>query len=229
MTTPLDEEQVLFDRLADGELSPRERQDFLASLDGRVDGWRRCALALLEGQAWRRELRSFAADKALTPVTPVPHTDSRSLATHAERWWAVAACLLLAFGLGWSLHSPSTAVPHANEVAVLPRNAPELPPGAAAVPLANSQDAVTLVVRDIEGKSQRLQLPLVEVSGGDSNGSLTAGTLPAELRDGLQNRGLDLRSRRRFAPLFFEQDQELVPMVIPVDDTFVVPVNRPVY
>lgn len=53
--------------------------------------------------------------------------------------------------------------------------------------------------------------------------------LPAELRARFRDRGFDLQRRRRFAPMFFEQNQQLVPMVVPVDDTFVVPVSRPVY
>jgi hypothetical protein len=53
--------------------------------------------------------------------------------------------------------------------------------------------------------------------------------LPAGLRANLQNRGLDVQRRRRYAPMFFEQDDRLLPMVVPVEDTYVVPVSRPVY
>ena len=54
-------------------------------------------------------------------------------------------------------------------------------------------------------------------------------SLPPGFLEKLQQRGLDLESRRRYAPLYFEQNEQLVPMVVPVDDAHVVPVNRPVY
>ena len=53
--------------------------------------------------------------------------------------------------------------------------------------------------------------------------------LPPALREKFQDRGLDVQRRRRYALLFFERDEQLVPMVVPVDDTYVVPVNRPVF
>ncbi len=51
----------LFDRLADGELSPAEERTLLAALDDEPGAWRACALALLESQTWRRELSSAQA------------------------------------------------------------------------------------------------------------------------------------------------------------------------
>ncbi len=41
------------DRLVDGRLSPAARRALLTELDQRPDGWRRCAGAFLEAQAWR--------------------------------------------------------------------------------------------------------------------------------------------------------------------------------
>ena len=54
-------DDVLFDRLVDGELSAAERRELLASLDGRPTGWRRCALAFLEAQTWQDELALWPA------------------------------------------------------------------------------------------------------------------------------------------------------------------------
>ena len=44
------------DRLVDGGLSGPERRDLLLRLDADPEGWRRCALAFLEDQAWRQAL-----------------------------------------------------------------------------------------------------------------------------------------------------------------------------
>src|SRR5436190_5285198 len=97
---------VLFDRLVDGELNAAERRKLLASLDKQSEGWRRCALAFLEAQSWRQELGQVARN--LQPATKVPSlrlskapkTDKSRWADGA-RWLALAAGLLLAFGIGW--------------------------------------------------------------------------------------------------------------------------------
>ena len=52
-------DEAVFDRLADGELSLEETRSLLRSLDERPDGWRRCALAFLEAQAWSQELQKL--------------------------------------------------------------------------------------------------------------------------------------------------------------------------
>ena len=44
------QDDILFDRLVDGELSSTERRQLIASLDDRPGGWRRCALAFVEAQ-----------------------------------------------------------------------------------------------------------------------------------------------------------------------------------
>ena len=52
----------IFDRLVDGELTADERRALLASLDSRPDGWRRCALAFLEAQAWGSDFRQMVRE-----------------------------------------------------------------------------------------------------------------------------------------------------------------------
>lgn len=44
------------DRLVDGELTPDEYRALLQTIEMHPDGWRRCALAFLEAQAWGQEL-----------------------------------------------------------------------------------------------------------------------------------------------------------------------------
>src|ERR1017187_5596583 len=66
-----------FDLLVDGELSETDRRDLLLELEHEPDGWRRCALAFLEAQCWKAELRQIAAPAAaelvrLEPVSQIP-------------------------------------------------------------------------------------------------------------------------------------------------------------
>ena len=67
MTQPSENDDALFDRLVDGELSDFERQRLLASLDDpqgvwRDQGWRRCALAFLEAQTWGHQFKHMLAE-----------------------------------------------------------------------------------------------------------------------------------------------------------------------
>lgn len=108
---------VWLDRLVDGELSPAERRELVARLEAEPEGWRRLALAFLEAQAWREELRGLdeaplvaAPPSRSAPAEPsrVPDAGGRwgALGQHgpaASSWLALAASLLMAFGLGsWS-------------------------------------------------------------------------------------------------------------------------------
>ncbi len=49
-----------FDLLADDELNEDERRELLATLDDQPEGWRRCALAFLESQCWKKNVRRNA-------------------------------------------------------------------------------------------------------------------------------------------------------------------------
>ncbi len=59
-----DSDFASLDRLVDGTLEPTERSALLRHLDAQPDGWRRCALAFLEAQAWSEALHPLAAPRA---------------------------------------------------------------------------------------------------------------------------------------------------------------------
>jgi hypothetical protein len=229
------DDNLIFDRLADGELSNAERQELLASLDSRADGWRRCALALLEAQTWRRDFKSFMTQEAPPTVVQVAATVPPELPArpmrgtfsigHVDRWLTLAASALVAFGVGWQMRGLDSPVP-INEPASINE---QVAADNTATKRIDSRDAVTLIVKDDQGKHQRVRLPLVD--GPELEGQIVelSPQVSPQMRASLQNRGLDLQSKRRYAPLFFEHGKQVVPMVVPVNDTYVVPVNRPVY
>lgn len=237
--TTRDRLDALLDRLVDGELSGGERRDLLESLDRRSDGWRRCALAFLEAQAWRGGMRQAVNGFALQSATEgaVPADPSVTLAEKstpvrsrsaraAGAWLATAAGLLVAFGLGRAM-SPDNAAPPTGQVAQQPHvSEPGVP---AAADQAHDADVVTLVVDDGRGRARRVRVPLV---AGDRLGR-QFGDAPqwaaAEVRRRLAEQGVDLQARRRYAPLFFEEQDRIVPLIVPVDDAVVTPVSRQVY
>lgn len=136
---PLD--PALLDLLVDGELSPAEERALLLRLEAAPEGWRHCALAFLEAQAWKRAMRVETGGAAATALAPQPASDlgggpgsaptplrlatadsmsaadslpaadplaaapaDRRAADDAARpvgrWLALAAGVLLAFGIG---------------------------------------------------------------------------------------------------------------------------------
>jgi len=106
------------DRLVDGSLPDAERRTLLLRLDNEPDGWRRCALAFLEAQAWREAFAPLAISAASVPApTTLRVAASASKPSRiAARWTALAAGLMAAFALGWTLkyveplETPSTLV-----------------------------------------------------------------------------------------------------------------------
>jgi hypothetical protein len=95
---------VLFDLLVDGELDPARRDVLLLRLDTVPDGWRRCALAFLEAQAWRSDMRAAIATPAETqPHHPNSVVPARSRFARARRLAVAALAMLFAFSAGWLL------------------------------------------------------------------------------------------------------------------------------
>jgi len=114
----------LIDQLVDGELDEATRQRLLAQLDTEPGGWRRCALAFLEAQAWSQAMNSsqgWASQTTLSMddrssslaqpsklpqplVPPLPsNVPKKGLGTERtiRKPALLAASLLFAFALGW--------------------------------------------------------------------------------------------------------------------------------
>lgn len=219
-----------FDRLVDDELTPEERERLLASLDQQPEGWRRCALAFLEQQVWQREMKAFVAEVEQPSPSVLKNTAvASSERSFGGRWLALAAGLLLAFTAGW-LVRPEVARQNAtqqlatsdNQVEVESKEKP-------ALAVIDDHDVVTLLVRDDQGQARRVRVPLIEMADDDLHSDKLVELVPDDYRQKLHRQGFDLRGRRRYAPLYFEQNEQLVPTMVPVDDAYVVPVSRPVF
>ncbi len=226
------QDDILYDRLVDGELSASERRRLLASLDEEPGGWRRCALAFLEAQCWGEGLGEFVrepvASQAADEISSVARVDSVQVERRrGVAWLAVAAGLLAAFTLGltWRGGAPiadNAAAPSAGTIAeVIP------PPESRSPNATGAADALTLWVRDEAGKAQPVRVPLGDARALDQQLGLQFQTgLPADVRTQLQDRGFDVHSKRRYAPLWLENGR---PMIVPVEDTRIVPVSQSVY
>jgi hypothetical protein len=224
---------VLFDRLVDGELSPNERRALLASLDARPDGWRRCALAFLEAQWWKNVLTAVTAEPATTsgiekdaaPSNPAQRTRFRVAAS----WLAMAAGLLIAFKLGTlDRRATKQVVDGAATTQQQLAGAPHTGASNAAGPGSSSTgDSLNLWVHDEAGQLQRVRVPLVDASTlGNEYGLDIDSGVPDNVRNRLQNHGYAVESKRQYAPMWLDNGRQ---MIVPVEDTKIVPVSNKVY
>ena len=223
-------DELTFDRLVDGELSAGERRELLASLDDRPDGWRRCALAFLEAQSWTEDLGQFVREPVGAAIVGSDaHGDlsrrpsgSASM-RHGVPWLAVAAGLLLAFTIG--LLWPGAGTPIAENIAQDPNGqVAEVAPAPAPLDAERRDDTLTLWVRDEGGGARPIRVPLVDAGALDRQLGLQFQTgVPEGVRRRLQDRGFDVQSKRRYAPLWLENGR---PMIVPVEDTRIVPVSQ---
>jgi hypothetical protein len=225
-------DDTVFDRLVDGELLAAERRRLLASLDDQPGGWRRCALAFLEAQSWREGLGELVHEPSPTQaadekLSMAPTESAREQRRRGVVWLAIAAGLLAAFTLGLRLRSGEKFA--GNSMAPTDRSiAQVVPPPESKSPTAQAAaDALTLWVRDDAGKAQPLRVPLVDAGTLDQQlGLQFQSGLPSDVRSQLQDRGFQVQSKRRYAPFWLENGR---PMIVPVEDTRIVPVSQSVY
>ena len=224
-------DNILFDRLVDGDLSDAERRRLLESLDTRPDGWRHCALAFLEAQSWRDDLGALVLGPAQRQtdaqgVSPSTVGDRRPL-RRGMTWLAIAAGLLVAFRLGLMQRNDGGQVVNlprnpAAPLADVPRSAPLQTPGE-----VRGDDALTLWARDDTGQPRSLRVPLVDAGALDRQfGVAFQSGVPDDVRAQLNSRGYNVESKRRYAPLWLDNGR---PMIVPVEDTKIVPVSQRVY
>jgi hypothetical protein len=221
-------DDATFDRLVDGELTATERRALLESLDMRPDGWRRCALAFLEAQSWSRDFRELVRkpeEQRRAAATAVnDQIVKRRYPRRAMAWAAIAACLLVAFALGKLQRGKlpqHDGAPLANAPVVI--GEPDQPANGS----INDPEAVTLWVRDESGRPRSVRVPLLDADEIDRElGVEFRPGMPAHVRSRLQDGGYQVHSKRRYAPLWLENGQR---MVLPVEDTKIVPVSENVY
>lgn len=98
-------EQQWMDRLVDGELNESERLELLSRLELEPGAWKRCAVTFLEAQMWQSSFRAARAnrdDRTLMPSATSPSGVHHRFVPPVV-YAAIAASLLTAFTLGWSL------------------------------------------------------------------------------------------------------------------------------
>ena len=235
MTTNIDNlptDDSRYDCLVDGELSEAQRRELLVGLDNEPGGWRRCALAFLESQSWKRALRGFADDQAtgksrrLLESEEIPARPSPDRARFARSKWssrlgtaaAMAASFLAVFWMGSLVRN-----------AYLDRAGA---PAGAIGQLAKSGDAAGTVAQgpaaphpwqmvtvsmpgDSKGERSLLSVPAVERDNVDSQWVRSApSAIPDDVMQALRRTGHQVEQHRELVPVRLNDGRQLV---VPVD------------
>jgi hypothetical protein len=230
----------MFDRLVDGELSESQRTELLNSLDQEPDGWRRCALAFLEAQCWKKELgglrQSVPAGQAplSSTVAPNPRRPIKRRSSPfglAGTLAAMAATFLLFLGAGvlWQ-HSGNRLAN--NFGAAGPNQIASKTGGNSATSPSGSQTAVAQT--DSQPKNASAPWQWVRLSPAGSANPDESVRLPALERDridqqwlqslpspipenvvqALERSGFQVRTQQELMPMPLKDGRQLV---VPVD------------
>ena len=209
-------ESASLDRLVDGDLPEGERRELLLRLENDPEGWRRCALAFLEDQTFR---------KALTPMAPAvarpmssPSVASPTPARGGMAWGrraSIAASLLAStFAAGFAARGLTTAGPRV-EVA-----RPD-PPAPAATPETPRPEEIRQVgslrlVDGSAGESAPEAFPIRSGPGLDDRWLRSQPpSVPAYVRARLERQGFQVAERRKLVSVDLGDGRRVS---IPVDE-----------
>jgi hypothetical protein len=237
-----------FDRLVDGQLSPAEYRDLLASLDDEPAAWRQCALAFLESQALAAELgavrRGLAIDVDSTGHSQSAQPGHRDL-PRPHRWrhfdlatlLAVAASFLVAFGLG--VLAPRFFSRPSQDLTLAGNISPQSGDAAAGPVASDKTDAirhqafrpvanVRLVMDGPGGEAtQATEVPVYEFTQGlDQFLSQDRPALTPELVDLLRQTGHEVERQQQYVPGQLEDGRQVI---VPVEQYQITPVSRRAY
>lgn len=234
-----------FDRLVDDELNEDERRELLGRLDNESDGWRRCALAFLEAQCWKKvlgQIPSEPKEKEIDKPTTTKHPRQSPWTGRLTVLTAMAASFLVALLLGtltrdiWVGHSnnlgPTGSVAsNTNNTQSTPRPIRPEAELARATPktsaASNPWHTVTVSTQS-DGKPRPLiNVPAVERDNVDEQWlrSMPA-AVPDNVVQALNRTGHQIETRREMVPVPLKDGRRLV---VPVDQVDVHYVGNQTY
>jgi hypothetical protein len=202
------------DRLVDGDLTENERRELLLRLENDPEGWRRCALAFLEDQAFRRALAgSPSASTAREPAMALPS------GSPPEKPWlrrvSIAATLLAStFAAGYATGEILKAVTRVEVAKVTPGKAVEAgawPPSGEIREVGSFQ-----LVDSSGGESPTRRFPILSGPGlNDQWLRNQPPSVPDYVRARWERQGYQVEERRNLVSVELEDGRRVA---IPVDE-----------
>jgi hypothetical protein len=210
--------QRVLDRLVDGELGVNERRELLAAMDDEIGGWRRCALAFLEAQSWRRQMTRAAAESTLVPAAAATPAPPRRAAFWGSAL-AIAASLAVAFVLGRQFSIPGTLVGPSlaqDERTQPPQPSDPLPQTAIAQPHgADERPWETITLTPVGGSGAGDPINLRVAKDGESAVGATRGALSKILSRSFEKQGWQVNRQQRTVPIDLSDGRRLE---VPVEE-----------
>jgi len=240
-------------RLVDGELPPSEYRQLVKSLEKHPDGWRRCALAFLESQAWRHDIAAVATPDVVankpaqaSPLVPRPAPGWGSV---ASRWSMMAASWLVALAIGawWfrpapvvqsppQLHVANMVAPGAPEAEIPPSRVPPEP--RTLVDNSTSPSGERLTSRAVEGEVEFVmagnhgdwqpstRLPLRSLNQEPAGREVEDFWAAPAIVELLRRSGRQVKHDQVMVPLELPDGRQIL---VPVEKMVVQPVRVPAY
>jgi hypothetical protein len=225
------DEGPVLDRLVDGELSQNQRRELLAALDDAPGAWRRCALAFLEAQSWRWQLSRLAVEPLVAQTTVSAGVGVARLASQKNRrsLWAmcpaIAASLLVAFGLGVRYQSAGKLLEASNAANPVPLSDETAQAQLAQTNWAQAEgvaesdtqggETIALTLADGADEESEIQLPVTSAAKDDSEWVQSESALPAGLLQSLQQAGLEVNRQYRYMPIDLSDGRRLI---VPIEE-----------
>lgn len=237
---PLAIDGRMFDLLVDGELDSARQQQLLSRLDATPDGLRRCALAFLEAQAWRRDLRATMTAPAAGRQSETVRDSARrrSSFTIVRHWGLLALGLMMAFGAGWLARpqddrrqeqavaptSTANAKPAVQSVETADQAPPETDETARQLPLSMRTAGMLTLQVDDHGHTHEVRVPVLDASGVDVSRLLEQQpAVRSPAIQALERRGHKVETHRQVLTVDLQDGRKLL---LPVDQVDVRAANR---
>lgn len=221
MMTPEDRpsfvEGAEIDRLVDGELPRDQRRDLLLRLETDPEGWRRCALAFLEDQAFREAL----AGSALAATRAEPAGAWPGAGLRGKSWLrrgSIAATVIAStFAAGFAAGGISKGVPRVEVAAGEARESSKTPEGPR--PEEIREVGSFRVVDSEGGESSGRRFPILSGPGLDDRWLRDQPpSVPDYVRARWERQGYQVEERRNLVSVELEDGRRVS---IPVDEVAV--------
>ncbi|PQO38688.1 hypothetical protein C5Y96_02050 [Blastopirellula marina] len=217
-------DDLLLDRLVDGELSAEEYRQVLSQLDQMPNGWRRCAHAFLESQALEQALPLVMQTAPSCPQTePAPTVEKSSNSGTAsfrrmETLAAMAASVMVAFGLGMYISGADTpAVDMPGGGLTTNVGNPQLPPDAPMHTVAKPQFVYVNQWDGQQGGGMPIAIDPNKQYDPQAEWDTSWGMNPEQLQK-LKDSGQSYQTKNRLIPVSLDNGDRVV---VPVQDVIV--------
>ena len=208
--------EAAIDRLVVDELDADARRSLLLQLDAHPDGWRRCALAFLEDQAFRSALTPSVATALPDPAPTVAARYARRGFAGVVVRYAAAATLLVGFAAGGFRAGVASA--DRVEQPQIARSSGPVSSDAVEVPPAEPGQAIGYLslVDPADGEAPPRQVPVLEATASNERWlAAQPASIPDYVKAQWERRGYQVEEHRRLVGLDLADGRRVA---IPVDE-----------